>query len=341
MKFMNSIASTGRCIDLELGVIGGQEVQPLRGMARVEAEYLQLAQARAELDSFTSGRLPSSLKHYLLWGGVGVSSGVGFLSAVVGTYDSVKLSLTDGGSLSGNLLNRMQAGVEFFFAAGVSVGAGAIALRCRNVIQQENNEKLEVLFRRLAVAEQGFAAAATELSAMQWDAYIDGLDRDQVFLIAPCIGWLPEGRTERIMEMVIEGGFAEQMGAGARSPEQTARLFSVYGACGERLLRQMAEERLCLRNGIQDRHFPDVLVCMALSPEGFVSSLSDRLRSALASPEGLVQVRRAVAMLPVMANVMGIEMAHIERFRDGVGGIGAELMTILRDATAEEPQAMP
>lgn len=310
------------------------EMQPLGGIGLIEEARLHLADARRDAQAFLGSCMPSSLKHYLLWGAVGLTGTVSVLSGVVGT---VALLLAGTGFASGHedhLYDSLRADYldvpEWVYSgalAGVSgtlsVGGLRLVNRIGNVIDQENAEILEALLQRIVDAEQRVGHAMANLQASEWEAFFYGLDDGQIASFMPSFLCLPEGRLAQVMERVFDAGLIHQLGLLANSPEGRAKLRCAYRSYGDCLVTLMEGRGIAVTrlNALE-------LACMALSPTGFASSLPEPLRAELERPERRDQVHAAVHMLGTLAETLGIDAHHVHRFGDGVGGIGAELVAI-------------
>ncbi len=304
---------------------------------------LDLGRAHSELHAFTSSRLPSSLKQYLLWGAVGLTGTVGFLSTAAGgmaTGAFVGVTAIDGfnhweGNAQANHLDHFS---EWFFpVAGVVTGT-VTALLARSawntgnwlldLIGRENAEQLNALRHHVDAAEMGLANAVAELSASEWDAFLGGLEDGQLASIVQSFRLLPEDRLVRAMERIVDSGLIHQIGVSSGSTEEMTKLRTAYARYGDHLVNLMNSNRLQEKIDACGPRLPHLLACMALSDTGISTDLSDVLHAELQRPERQDQVHMAVHMLLGLSEMMAIRRDFVLQFGEGVGGIGVDLMEV-------------
>lgn len=328
--------------DMELSrlhVSGSEVMSPLDVAAQA---CLDLGRARNELHAFTSSRLPSSLKHCLLWGAVGLTATAGALSTSVGCIAT--MAFVGGTAIDGvnHLADNDQARnhpdfPHWILPVGSVVTVAVTALLARgawntghwllDLIGRENAEQLNALRHHVDAAEMGLANAVAELSASEWEAFLGGLEDGQLASIVPSSRVLTEDRQVQVMAKLVQSGLAHHVMMSAPD-EEKARLRLAYGACGDRLMAGLEGNGFGIDEEAFERALPGLLACIALSPVGFASSFPDAFQKELERPERRDQVLSAVQMLPGLAQSLGIEPIHVDRFAEGVGGIGARLMEI-------------
>lgn len=321
------------------------ELQVLRGVDLVERARLDLVEARFNAHAFTSSHLPSSLKHYLLWGAVGLTTTTGAVSTTVGGMATI--ALVGGGVIDGvnHFVGNAQADhpdtLEWAAPVGGVVVGAVTALLARgawntglwmiDLIGRENAEQLKALRQKVEAAETRLANAVAELSASEWQSFVGGLGEGQLAPIVQSFRLLREDRLIQAMEKIVDSGLIHQIGLVSLSPEDRAKLRVAYARYGDYLVELMSANDLQRKMDACGRHVSHLLACMSLSPTGFSTDLSDSLRAELQRPERQDQVHVSVHMSPGLAEMMDIHRDHVLRFGQGVGGVGKGLMEIARD----------